>query len=170
MYQQRYARQGTYNNVLLKLFLGYNQLSPSHTSSSSTSTDETAQQLAAKEMYRSKSLPLNASLPQLPQKDSPFVVPKYQAKPNRFRSRSNSLIAKQQQQQQQANITSATMQSAISEPVLSSLAQLLTTNSKYLLLFCIYSNYIFTKSFFQIRQYNDESTEFLLEPRIVVRP
>jgi len=83
------------------------------------------QQLAAKEMYRSKSLPLNASLPQLPQKDNPFVVPKYQAKPSRFRSRSNSLIAKQQQ----VNIAPATMQSATSEPVLSSLAQLLTTNS-----------------------------------------
>lgn len=101
-------------------------MSPSHTSSSA-SNDEIAQQLAAKEMFRSKSLPLNASLPQLPQKESPFVVPKYQAKPNRFRSRSNSLIAKQQQ----VNIAPATMQSATSEPVLSSLAQLLTTNSKY---------------------------------------
>ena len=107
--------------------LGYKQLSPSHSSSSATSAEESAQQLAAKEMYRSKSLPLNATLPQLPQKESPFVVPKYQAKPSRFRSRSNSMIAKQQQ----LNIIApATMQSANSEPVLSSLAQLLTSNSK----------------------------------------
>ncbi|KAJ6635113.1 Carbohydrate-responsive element-binding protein [Pseudolycoriella hygida] len=101
---------------------GYNQLSPSH--SSPTANDDTSQQLA-KEMYRSKSLPLNATLPQIPQKESPFVVPKYQAKPNRFRPRSNSLINKQQQQIISAP---ATIQSATSEPVLSSLAQLLTAS------------------------------------------
>lgn len=110
-------------------------MSPSHSStlslshSTSSSADDSAQQLiAAKDMYRSKSLPLNATLPQLPQKDSPFVVPKYQVKTNRIRSRSNSMIAKQQL----LNNAPTTMQSAASEPVLSSsLAQLLTTNSKF---------------------------------------
>ncbi|KAG4074698.1 hypothetical protein HA402_008796 [Bradysia odoriphaga] len=102
---------------------GYTQLSPSH-SAASAGTDDAAQLSATKDMYRSKSLPLNATLPQLPQKENPFVVPKYQAKPNRFRSRSNSMLAKQQ-----LLIAPATMQSATSEPVLSSLAQLLTANS-----------------------------------------
>lgn len=108
----------------------YAQLSPSHISAM-TSMNDQQQQLSAKEMYRSKSLPLNSTL-QLPAplKESvsgagTFAVPRSATtlKANRVRTRSNSVVIKPPQMQM--------MQSATSEPVLSTLAQLLTTtNSK----------------------------------------
>lgn len=79
-----------------------------------------------KEMYRSKSLPMNSTL-QLPvMREEPFVVPKYQASKssaNRIRARSNSMISKQQHH------NTPSLQSATSEPMLKTLAQLLTSSS-----------------------------------------
>jgi MAX-like protein X len=93
--------------------------------------------MQAKEIYRSNSLPINATL-QLPQKDEGFIVPKYQAKSNnnRLRSRSNSLIMKQPQPG--TLFQQGILHTAASEPVLNTtastssalLAQLLTTNSE----------------------------------------
>jgi MAX-like protein X len=120
---------------------------PRHQSPPTLEQQQQQQQLQAKEMYRSNSLPINATL-QLPHKDDVFAVPKYQAKStssanNRLRSRSNSMIMKQSSQAGvsfQPNI----LQTAASEPVLNSmssspspsssstsalLAQLLTTNN-----------------------------------------
>lgn len=77
-------------------------------------------------MYRSNSLPINATI-QLPTKEDNFVVPKYQGKGNRAqRTRSNSMIVRQGQ-------LMPTLQSAASEPLLNAssalLAQLLTSNN-----------------------------------------
>lgn len=79
-----------------------------------------------KEMFRSKSLPMNSSL-QLPvMRDESFAVPKYQASKassNRIRARSNSMVLKQQHH------TTQSLQSATSEPMLKTLQQLLTSTS-----------------------------------------
>uniref|UniRef100_U5EPE1 Putative basic helix-loop-helix zip transcription factor n=1 Tax=Corethrella appendiculata TaxID=1370023 RepID=U5EPE1_9DIPT len=80
-----------------------------------------------KEMIRSNSLPLNATLglPSM-QKDESFAVPKYQMKPKSVRSRSNSMIIKKG--------LLPGLHAATSEPMLNVsnsalLAQLLTTSS-----------------------------------------
>lgn len=79
-----------------------------------------------KEMFRSKSLPMNSTL-QLPiMREEPFAVPKYQAAKaaaNRIRARSNSMISKQQHH------NTPSLQSATSEPMLKTLAQLLTSTT-----------------------------------------
>lgn len=79
-----------------------------------------------KELFRSKSLPMNSTL-QLPvMREEPFVVPKYQASKsssNRIRARSNSMISKQQHH------NAPSLQSATSEPMLKTLAQLLTSTT-----------------------------------------
>ncbi|XP_031624205.1 MLX-interacting protein isoform X2 [Contarinia nasturtii] len=81
-----------------------------------------------KELFRSKSLPMNSTL-QLPvMREESFVVPKYQASKststsNRIRARSNSMISKQQHH------STPSLQSAASEPMLKTLAQLLTSPS-----------------------------------------
>ena len=98
---------------------------------------------AIKEMYRSNSLPINASI-QMPiqthNKEIPpdqFVVPKYHIKNKNSRSRSNSINYKQ------GSLLPA-LQSAASEPSLnanSALAQLLTnTSSSSLLASCKSTN------------------------------
>lgn len=79
-----------------------------------------------KEMFRSKSLPMNSTL-QLPvMREESFAIPKYQASKaasNRIRARSNSMISKQQHH------STPSLQSATSEPMLKTLAQLLTSSS-----------------------------------------
>lgn len=92
-------------------------------------TDRQQQQLALaneKEMYRSKSLPLNSTL-QIPLvKEETFAMPKYQASKSvslRNRVRSNSMVSKHHGQ------SSPSLQNAASEPMLKSLAQLLTSSS-----------------------------------------
>lgn len=79
-----------------------------------------------KEMFRSKSLPMNSTL-QLPvMREEPFAMPKYQAaklSANRIRARSNSMISKQQHH------STPSLQSATSEPMLKTLAQLLTSST-----------------------------------------
>lgn len=79
-----------------------------------------------KELFRSKSLPLNSTLPLPIIKDETFVVPKYQATKSssvRFRARSNSMVSKHHPH------NSPAMQAAASEPMLKTLAQLLTSSS-----------------------------------------
>lgn len=98
--------------------------------STSILNEQNNQQQTAKEMGRSQSLPLNAKLHSL-QKEENFVVPKsYQTKPKLQRTRSNSMVIKQQ-------AILPALQSATSEPLLSSnnsalLQQLLTTNNSKL--------------------------------------
>lgn len=75
-----------------------------------------------KEMYRSKSLPMNSTLQMPMMREEPFAVPKcsVQKPPSmRIRGRSNSMISKQQH-------STPSLQSAASEPTLKTLAQLLT--------------------------------------------
>lgn len=112
-----------------------------------------------KEMFRSNSLPINATfLPLPPKAEENFAVPRIQSAsaaakshPAKLRGRSNSMIIKQQQQQQQlqqgqqmsggiagTNLLPA-LHSTTSEPVLNVgtsalLAQLLTTTSASTLL------------------------------------
>ena len=86
------------------------------------------QQQQTKEMIRSQSLPINATLQQLPYKDETFAKPKYQAK-SRTRTRSNSMVMKNQ-----PFITG--MHSAMSDPSLNNsksalLTQLLTNSNLY---------------------------------------
>ncbi|GAB0086796.1 carbohydrate-responsive element-binding protein [Sergentomyia squamirostris] len=83
--------------------------------------------ISSKEMYRSNSLPLNATLPftvnsgsSKETNNSQFALPKYQPK-SKARSRSNSIVMKSQSQQQQ--IVSNTLQAATSEPALLQLLQ-----------------------------------------------
>lgn len=121
----------------------------------SSLNDQQQQQLNTKEMYRSKSLPLNSTLQMHSPKESgsisggggvaismssgmagQFAVPRLATtlKANRVRSRSNSVVIKQPQQT--ALNQMQMIQSATSEPVLSTLAQLLTTtNSKLIFLY-----------------------------------
>lgn len=92
--------------------------------------DRTIPQLNAptldKEMFRSKSLPMNSTL-QIPvMREEQFVVPKYQATKSasmRFRGRSNSMISKQH------NHSTPSLPAATSEPMLKTLAQLLTSSN-----------------------------------------
>lgn len=106
-----------------------------------------------KEMFRSNSLPINATFPLPPKNEENFVVPRLQSAksphPAKLRGRSNSMIIKQQQQQQQqqgqmcggiagTNLLPS-LHSTTSEPVLNVgtsalLAQLLTTTSASTLL------------------------------------
>lgn len=109
-----------------------------------------------KEMFRSNSLPINATFPLPPKNEENFAVPRLQSAksphPAKLRGRSNSMIVKQQQQQQQqhqqqgqlgggisgTNLLPA-LHSTTSEPVLNVgtsalLAQLLTTTSASTLL------------------------------------
>lgn len=104
-----------------------------------------------KEMFRSNSLPINATFPLPPKNEENFAVPRLQSSkaphPAKLRGRSNSMILKQQQQQQQqqgqmgisgTNLLPA-LHSTTSEPVLNVgtsalLAQLLTTTSASTLL------------------------------------
>uniref|UniRef100_A0A1Q3FDZ9 Putative mlx interactor n=1 Tax=Culex tarsalis TaxID=7177 RepID=A0A1Q3FDZ9_CULTA len=106
-----------------------------------------------KEMFRSNSLPINATFPLPPKNEENFAVPRLQSAksphPAKLRGRSNSMIIKQQQQQQQqqqmggggisgTNLLPA-LHSTTSEPVLNVgtsalLAQLLTTTSASTLL------------------------------------
>ncbi|XP_021701396.1 protein WBSCR14 homolog isoform X2 [Aedes aegypti] len=91
-----------------------------------------------KEMFRSNSLPINATFP-LPPKEENFAVPRYQAKPSpKLRMRSNSMIIKQPGGSSMAPISGANLLPSLhatsSEPVLNMgnsalLAQLLTTNN-----------------------------------------
>lgn len=77
-----------------------------------------------KEMYRSKSLPMNSTLQMPVMRDESFAVPKcsIQKPPSmRIRGRSNSMISKQQH-------STPSLQSAASEPMLKTLAQLLTAS------------------------------------------
>lgn len=77
-----------------------------------------------KEMYRSKSLPMNSTLQMPVMRDESFAVPKcsVQKPPSmRIRGRSNSMISKQQH-------STPSLQSAASEPMLKTLAQLLTAS------------------------------------------
>lgn len=128
----------------LKSAGAYGQLSPrSHRLSSPPAhqmnpllvTDRQQQQqqqssAVDKEMYRSKSLPLNSTL-QLPVvKEETFAVPKYQAtksSASRYRVRSNSMVLKHHIAP--AHTSAASLQNAASEPMLKSLAQLLTSSS-----------------------------------------
>ncbi|XP_059616210.1 carbohydrate-responsive element-binding protein isoform X2 [Phlebotomus argentipes] len=77
----------------------------------------------SKEMYRSNSLPLNASLlfnsGGQKEANSQFALPKYQPKA-KARSRSNSIVMKAQPQQQ---VISSSLQAATSEPALLQLLQ-----------------------------------------------
>lgn len=102
-------------------------------------------------MFRSNSLPINATFPLPPKNEENFAVPRLQSSkaphPAKLRGRSNSMILKQQQQQQQqqgqmgisgTNLLPA-LHSTTSEPVLNVgtsalLAQLLTTTSASTLL------------------------------------
>lgn len=103
-------------------------------------------------MFRSNSLPINATFPLPPKNEENFAVPRLQSAksphPAKLRGRSNSMIIKQQQQQQQqqmggggisgTNLLPA-LHSTTSEPVLNVgtsalLAQLLTTTSASTLL------------------------------------
>ncbi|XP_039951716.1 carbohydrate-responsive element-binding protein isoform X2 [Bactrocera tryoni] len=100
-----------------------------------------------REMIRSNSLPLNVTLQKLDSRSSHdnFVVPKYQAKNNKPRSRSNSIHQHSLGAPSGTNKTSSAtnsslmvspqLQSATSDPMLnnSTLAQLLTTSSRSLL-------------------------------------
>ncbi|XP_011192829.1 protein WBSCR14 homolog isoform X1 [Zeugodacus cucurbitae] len=100
-----------------------------------------------REMFRSNSLPLNVTLQKLESRSSHdnFAVPKYQAKNNKPRSRSNSIHQHSIVAPSGANksssaasnnlLVSSQLQSATSDPMLnnSTLAQLLTTNSRSLL-------------------------------------
>ncbi|XP_055638976.1 MLX-interacting protein isoform X2 [Toxorhynchites rutilus septentrionalis] len=97
-----------------------------------------------KEMFRSNSLPINATFP-LPPKEENFVVPRYQAKQNpKLRSRSNSMIMKQPPGNSMATAISGAnllpaLHTTTSEPMLNVtnsalLAQLLTTNNTAALL------------------------------------
>lgn len=86
-----------------------------------------AQQMSAadKEMYRSKSLPLNSTLQMPISREEPFAVPKYQAAKSssvRFRVRSNSMVSKHH------GPNTPSLQNAASEPMLKTLAQLLTSS------------------------------------------
>ncbi|XP_065088365.1 MLX-interacting protein isoform X3 [Ochlerotatus camptorhynchus] len=94
-----------------------------------------------KEMFRSNSLPINATFPLPPKEVENFAVPRYQAKPNpKLRTRSNSMVMKQlgNSSSLAVAIGGASMNpglhAASSEPVLNMgnsalLAQLLTTNN-----------------------------------------
>lgn len=105
-----------------------------------------------KEMYRSNSLPINATFPLPPKSEENFAVPRLQSTsakshPAKLRGRSNSMIMKQQQLQHGqmggggiagTNLLPA-LHSTTSEPVLNVgtsalLAQLLTTTSASTLL------------------------------------
>lgn len=92
-----------------------------------------------KEMFRSNSLPINATFP-LPPKEENFAVPRYQAKPSpKLRTRSNSMIIKQPGSNSMATTISGanllpSLHATSSEPVLNMgnsalLAQLLTTTN-----------------------------------------
>lgn len=116
---------------------GYSQLSPrSHRLSSPPShqmshllTERQHATVADKELYRSKSLPLNSTLQMPVVKEETFAVPKYQATkstPARYRVRSNSMVLKHHAQHAH---TASSLQNAASEPMLKSLAQLLTSSS-----------------------------------------
>lgn len=103
-------------------------------------------------MFRSNSLPINATFPLPPKEAENFAVPRYQAKPNpKLRTRSNSMVVKQPGNSGSlaVSVGGASMlpglYAASSEPVLNMgnsalLAQLLTTNSKYLHLQLPFSN------------------------------
>lgn len=101
-----------------------------------------------KEMFRSNSLPINATFPLPPKGEENFAVPRFQAKQSpsaKLRSRSNSMIMKQGVSNSSqmmciggTNLVPA-LHSATSEPTLNMgssalLAQLLTTNSASALL------------------------------------
>ncbi|XP_062546534.1 carbohydrate-responsive element-binding protein isoform X2 [Armigeres subalbatus] len=92
-----------------------------------------------KEMFRSNSLPINATFP-LPPKEDNFAIPRYQAKVSpKLRTRSNSMIIKQAGNNSSSVPISGvnllpSLHATSSEPVLNMgnsalLAQLLTTNS-----------------------------------------
>ncbi|XP_054741747.1 protein WBSCR14 homolog isoform X1 [Anastrepha obliqua] len=97
-----------------------------------------------REMFRSNSLPLNVTLQKLESRSGHdnFAVPKYQAKNNKPRSRSNSIhqhmIVGPNGTNKSSSVTSSNLmvspqlQSATSDPMLnnSTLAQLLTTNTR----------------------------------------
>lgn len=115
---------------------GYGQLSPrSHRLSSPPShqmnallTERQHATVSDKEMYRSKSLPLNSTLQMPVVKEETFAVPKYQVTKStaaRYRVRSNSMVLKHHVQHAHA---SSSLQNAASEPMLKSLAQLLTSS------------------------------------------
>lgn len=116
---------------------GYSQLSPrSHRLSSPPShqmnpllAERQHATVADKELYRSKSLPLNSTLQMPVVKEETFAVPKYQATKStaaRYRVRSNSMVLKHHAQHAHA---ASSLQNAASEPMLKSLAQLLTSSS-----------------------------------------
>lgn len=116
---------------------GYSQLSPrSHRLSSPPShqmntllSERQNSIVSDKELYRSKSLPLNSTLQMPVVKEETFAVPKYQATKStaaRYRVRSNSMVLKHHAQHGHA---SSSLQNAASEPMLKSLAQLLTSSS-----------------------------------------
>ncbi|XP_017494071.1 PREDICTED: uncharacterized protein LOC108382174 isoform X2 [Rhagoletis zephyria] len=100
-----------------------------------------------REMFRSNSLPLNVTLQKLESRSSHdnFAVPKYQAKNNKPRSRSNSIhqhtivgpngTNKTNSATGSSLMVSSQLQSATSDPMLnnSTLAQLLTSNSRSLI-------------------------------------
>ncbi|CAD6997146.1 ras guanine nucleotide exchange factor V [Ceratitis capitata] len=108
---------------------------------------QTAVNIMPREMFRSNSLPLNVTLQKLESRSSHdnFAVPKYQAKNNKPRSRSNSIhqhtivapngANKANSAKSNSLMVAPQLQSATSDPMLnnSTLAQLLTTNSRSLL-------------------------------------
>lgn len=103
---------------------------------------QTSVNMIPREMFRSNSLPLNVTLQKLESRSSHdnFAVPKYQAKSNKPRSRSNSIhqhsIVASTGANKSSSATSSNLmvspqlQSATSDPMLnnSTLAQLLTTS------------------------------------------
>lgn len=130
---------GSYNRQM-------RQHSPPHSQVANV-LQQPPQQPSAKEMYRSNSLPINATIStmQYPnmQKEESFAVPRYQGSKNQrtspsqqppplpCRSRSNSMVIKQGQ------VFPPPLQAAASEPMLNAnsalLAQLLTSNQNSLL-------------------------------------
>lgn len=117
------------------------QLQQQQQQSSSQSQQKRLPPHPTKEMFRSNSLPINATFP-LPPKEENFAVPRYQAKPSpkQLRTRSNSMVIKQPGNSGNTMATISgtnllpSLHATSSEPVLNMgnsalLAQLLTTNS-----------------------------------------
>lgn len=124
-----YPMQQTIKNPTLNQMPQRNlTLSNATLSSQQMAGDRTQLNTAAmdKEMFRSKSLPMNSTLQMPVMREEPFAVPKYQVAKSssiRFRGRSNSMISKQQHH------STPSLQSATSEPMLKTLAQLLTAST-----------------------------------------
>lgn len=111
----------------------YGQMSPRSMRLSSPPSHQLNQQLAVasaadKELYRSKSLPLNSTLPIPIVKEETFAMPRqYQptkSQAAKYRVRSNSMVSKHH-----AHNSNASLSNAASEPMLKSLAQLLTSST-----------------------------------------